>query len=116
MRVTNDWLVAYEARNAPKHRKLAGVEREADLHAQIMDFCRDRRWQFLHGSMAERTHRTEGEPDFVILASGGRVLFVECKSRLGKLSPAQQAFKFAAEINGHTIHVVRSMDEFLKIV
>lgn len=93
-----------------------GVPRESDLHEAIFDECRRRRWIILHGSMAERTHRTLGEPDFVILADGGRVLFVECKSRSGKLSQAQAALKFHAEKLGHAVHVVRSMEDFLKLL
>ena len=69
----------------------------------------------MHGSMAERTCRTLGEPDFVILADGGRVLFVECKTKTGKLSPAQAALKFHAEKLGHTVHVVRSLEQFLEV-
>ena len=58
------------------------------LDRYAMPFLGRRRgWIALHGSMAERTGRTLGEPDLVILADGGRVLFVECKSRRGKLSP-----------------------------
>ena len=91
------------------------ADRERDLHDQIFDECRARGWIALHGSMAERTCRTLGEPDFTILADGGRVLFVECKSRSGKLSPAQAALKFHAEKLGHTIHVVRSLEEFLEL-
>ena len=90
----------------------AEVGREAELHEAIFDECRRRCWIALHGSMAERTCRTLGEPDFVILADGGRVLLVECKSRTGKLSPAQFALKHHAEKLGHTVHVVRSLDEF----
>ena len=90
--------------------------KERDLHEDIFDLCRQRGWIALHGSMAERTCRTLGEPDFTILAGDGRVLFVECKSRVGKLSPAQLALKFHAEKLGHTIHVVRSMEDFLKLL
>ena len=93
-----------------------GVIREASLHEEIFDACRQRGWIALHGSMAERTCRTLGEPDFTILANGGRVLFVECKTRTGKLSPAQAALKFHAEKLGHTIHVVRCLDEFLNLL
>jgi hypothetical protein len=93
-----------------------GVSQEAELHEAIFDECRRRGWIALHGSMAERTCRTLGEPDFVILADGGRVLFVECKSRGGKLSRAQAALRFHAEKLGHPVHVVRSMEEFLKLV
>ncbi len=92
------------------------MSREAKLHEDIFDECRRRGWIALHGSMAERTCRTLGEPDFVILADGGRVLFVECKSRKGKLSPAQAALKHQAERLGHAVHVVRSMGEFLNLV
>ena len=95
---------------------VSGVSRESELHEEIFDECRARGWIAMHGSMAERTCRTLGEPDFTILADAGRVLFVECKTRTGKLSPAQAALKFHAEKLGHTIHVVRSMEEFLKLL
>ena len=93
-----------------------GGSREADLHEAIFDECRRRSWIALHGSMAERTCRTLGEPDFVILAEGGRVLFVECKSRTGKLSPAQVALKHHAWKLGHPVQVVRSMEQFLELL
>ena len=93
----------------------AGVGREAELHEAIFDECRRRCWIALHGSMAERTCRTLGEPDFVVLAGGGRVLFVECKTRTGKLSVAQAALKHHAEKLGHAVHVVRSLQEFLEL-
>ena len=92
-----------------------GASREAELHREIFDECRRRGWIALHGSMAERTCRTLGEPDFVILADGGRVLLVECKGKTGKLSPAQAALKHQAERLGHTVHVVRSFEEFVKL-
>ena len=85
------------------------------MHDAIIDHCRSQGWIYLHGSMAERTGRTLGEPDFVILAPG-KVHFIECKSATGKLSPAQVAMKFHAEKLGHMVHVVRSMTEFLKVV
>jgi hypothetical protein len=91
----------------------AGMGSERELHEEIFDECRRRGWIALHGSMAERTCRTLGEPDFTILADRGRVFFVECKSRIGKLSPAQAALKHHAEKLGHRVNVVRSFGEFL---
>lgn len=88
---------------------------EADLHLKILAECRRRGWIALHGSMAHRTHRTIGEPDFVIMADAGRVLFVEAKVKGGKVSPEQQAFKAWAEKLGHTVNIVWSFDEFLKL-
>ena len=100
----------------PDANSQSPIARERDLHEEIFDECQRRGWIALHGSMAERTCRTLGEPDFTILADGGRVLFVECKTRSGKLSPAQAALKFHAEKLGHTIHVVRSLENFLKLL
>jgi hypothetical protein len=92
------------------------IKNEADLHAQIFNECRRRGWIAFHGSMSERTHRTAGEPDFIILTDDKRALMVECKTRTGKLSIAQQGMIAHAAKLGHTIHVVRSMEEFFKIL
>jgi Holliday junction resolvase-like predicted endonuclease len=89
---------------------------ESDLHEQIFSECRRRGWIAFHGAMSERTHRTLGEPDFVILAEGGRLLMVECKSRTGKLSLDQQAIAAHARKLGHTIYTVRSVEEFLTVI
>jgi hypothetical protein len=64
--------------------------------------------------MAERTRRTEGEPDFIILTPN-RIYLVECKSAKGKLRPAQAAMITHAAKLGHTIHVVRSMEDFVRV-
>ena len=66
--------------------------------------------------MGARTHRTLGEPDFVILADAGRVLMVECKTKTGKLSPEQAALIAHAAKLGHTVHVVRSLREFQEVM
>lgn len=99
----------------PNRLKVSGTS-EKSLHAEIFDECRRRGWIALHGSMAERTHRTEGEPDFTILADRGRVFLVECKSAHGKLSPAQQAMAAHAVKLDHNIHVIRTRSEFIEIV
>lgn len=92
------------------------AERESDLHEQIRKECAARGWIGLHGSMAHRTHRSIGEADWTILASGGRVFFIECKTSKGKLSPAQLALHAWAERLGHKIFVARSLKEFCQIV
>lgn len=93
-----------------------GVAKESDLHADIIQECRRRGWVYLHGSMAEATHRTSGEPDFVIAADGGKTYYIEAKSRIGKLSPAQNAMRAHLEKLRHTYHVVRSMEDFLNAI
>lgn len=89
------------------------LERESDLHEKIFSECRARGWIAFHGSMAERTHRTKGEPDFIILASDGRVLLIECKTKVGKLSTEQAGIAHQAKRLGHAIVIVRSFAEFL---
>lgn len=91
------------------------VTYESALHNEIIDYCKSKGWQYLHGSMAARTHRTLGEPDFIILAHGSQLRMVECKSKTGKLSTDQQAFIAHARKNGHVVFVVRTMEQFLEL-
>jgi hypothetical protein len=88
---------------------------ESALHNEIICYCMEKGWQYLHGSMATRTHRTRGEPDFIILAHGSQLRMVEVKSKTGKLSTDQQGFIAHAKKNGHVVHVIRSMQEFEKL-
>jgi len=120
--MTNQQLRDYEARmygrihrGETKPALPVPAEDECDLHNSIIDYCREKGWQYLHGSMAARTHRTLGEPDFIILAHGSQLRMVECKSKTGKLSTDQQAFIAHAKKNGHVVYVVRSMEEFVKL-
>ena len=99
--------------------------READLHVLILNECKRRGWIAFHGSMAHSTFRTPGEPDFVILGTynygqertqGPAVYLIEAKADKGKLSPSQLAIHAWAAKLGHTVHVVRSFNEFLEVV
>lgn len=103
---------------APDRKVVApdAVTDESELHDEIMAYCRSKDWVCLHGSMAHRTFRTIGECDFQIYASDSRAFLIECKSKTGKLSPEQQAFAAQARKNGHTVHCIRSMTEFLELV
>lgn len=98
-----------------KRSEAAGVERESDLHEDIMSACRARGWLVFHGSMVHQTKRTLGEPDFIILADHGRTILVECKSKTGKLTIDQQGVVLWAAKLGHTVHVVRSITEFEQV-
>lgn len=110
-------VAAFNARSQkPDVRMVDAEPREADLHAKIFNECRRRGWIAFHGSMAERTHRTAGEPDFHIICDGGKSLMVEVKARNGKLSLEQHAMIVHAEKLGHKIHVVWSFSEFLNLL
>ena len=91
-------------------------QREQALHNEILDYCRAKGWLANHGSTAHRTHRTPGEPDFVILMDGGRLLLVECKTKDGKISMEQLSYHAQAKRLGHTVHVIRSFEDFLKLL
>ena len=98
--------------------KRAGTasESEAALHDEIIKFCRKAGYLYFHGAMGTRTSRTEGEPDFTICLPEGHTLFVECKTKTGKLSPAQQAVHHQASTLGHTFHVVRCIGDFMQLI
>jgi hypothetical protein len=90
--------------------------REQALHENILAACRVRGWLVFHGSMAHRTRRTCGEPDFTILADRGRTLLVEAKAARGKLSMHQREVQALAAKLGHVVHVVHSMREFYAVI
>ena len=117
MRFDSAWFNQYESRRSKPNDTTSnsGVSKEADLHREIISECKRRGWIAFHGSMAHQTFRTEGEFDFTILADGGRVLLVECKTKTGKLSEEQTAIHHWARKLGHKPHVVRSINEFLSL-
>jgi predicted RecB family nuclease len=94
----------------------APVEEESGLHEQILKECQRRGWLALHGSMAHKTFRTLGEPDFIILADGGKTYFFECKAGDKKPSTEQLGIIAWAAKLGHQVHVVRSFEAFLEAV
>ncbi len=96
-------------------RDALAVEREGGLHNDIISACRMNRWAFAHNRMDRKSTAGNGVADFIIFASRGRTLIIECKTKTGKLSPEQLGFKLQCELNGHTVHVVRSMAEFHRI-
>lgn len=131
-RMTMSDLHAYQARRSAKVSPLyagRGCDDEAELHRQILEECKRRGWIALHGSMAHSTFRTPGEWDVTVIGSQTetwcdgtgpsqvpRIWLIEAKTRTGKLSPAQQAIHAWARKLGHTVHVVRSFEEFLAVI
>lgn len=113
---------AYEARRLSKSLKSAmkvadaADEPESKLHSQILEQCRMRGWLAFHGSMAHKAKRTLGEPDFTILMDSGNILFIECKRASEKPSQKQLEIHAWAKRLGHTVHVVRSYQEFLNLL
>lgn len=113
---------AYESRQQGKLVPTTAADdatpdgQEEKLCQAIIRYCDARRWICARSRPDRPTTTMPGWPDFTILADGGRLFFVECKTRTGKLSPAQLGFHGWAERLGHRVHVVRSVGEFLEVV
>jgi len=119
-----NWTITDVAAHNKKHgghMSLVPVEKPADdavpaggeknLHQQIEAELNNRRWLFIHSRMDMRTTVAKGVPDFQIYPPGAPAFFIEAKTRTGKLSPEQMAFKFVADLSGHTVYVCRSIRE-----
>jgi len=90
--------------------------RESQLHQQIMEFCASKGWLFFRGSMAHRTRRQPGEPDFCVVMDGGRAVFIEAKRPGSKPTPAQAATIAWLKKLGASAAIVHSMEEFLDAI
>lgn len=114
---TQAWFDAQQAKrnnSAMYSPPSEGATNESALHDAISAYCRSKGWLAIHSRMDTATTTAKGVPDFVIFADNGRVFLVECKTRLGKLSPDQAAWHAMAKRNGHEVHTVRSFEEFLE--
>lgn len=92
--------------------KMDAAISERELHNDILEYCRARGWVVFHGSMAHKTRRQIGEPDFLIFPGCGKILLVECKTKTGKLTPEQAGLKLQLAKLGIEVHIVRSLAEF----
>ncbi len=92
---------------------LADVKREADLHDQILDYCKDKGWICVHSRMDRPSTNQVGTVDAIVATDDGRTLWVECKRAGGKLTPAQNAFIHWLERNHQQVCVVRSLEQFV---
>ena len=91
------------------------VDNQAALHDEILAECRRRLWPVIPSRMDMASTTAKGAAGFVIAASGGRVFFIECKTRTGKLTTEQLGFKAMLERNSHRLFVVRSFNDFLNV-
>ncbi|TXH49971.1 MAG: VRR-NUC domain-containing protein [Desulfurellales bacterium] len=91
-------------------------EIEADLHADILEFCKVRGWRAHHSRMDRPSTCGVGTPDFAIAMPNGVTVWVEAKARTNKLTTEQHAWLAALNILGHVTGVVRNMDEFKAVI
>ena len=95
----------------------AKVEREIELHKQIMAWCDAQwpRWKYIRARSDQPSTIAVGCQDFTIFGPG-KVLCVECKRAGAKQDHEQLCWATEMRMLGHTVFVVHSMEEFLKLV
>lgn len=89
---------------------------ESELHNKIMAYCDSKGWLYRRDRMDKRTTGPVGFPDFVIFMDHGKAVFIECKRRGGKPTPAQMATICWARKLGFIAEVVESLEGFLKVI
>lgn len=99
-----------------KFAEAKSPESEAKLHEQILAECDRRVWGYVHSRMDRKTTNARGVCDFIILADGGRTFLIECKLPGKKFSQSQLIFETLSRHNGHTVHRVETIEEFLRLV
>jgi len=119
---TTEWLMSRGARTSAKVLGVAigpadAVEYEIPgLHAPIKADCAQRGWRYIYSDPTKPTTIGEGVCDFIIFADRGRVFFIECKSKTGKLKDSQRIFICWMEKLGFKVHVITAMSEYLEII
>lgn len=93
----------------------APVDREGDLHGQIIEYCESKGWLYRHDRMDKPTTQI-GFPDFVIFQPMQKTTFIECKARGKKATIEQLSVLAHAKKLGYKTGVVDSMDGFLELI
>jgi hypothetical protein len=84
---------------------------EWKLQAKIEGYCRERGLYFFHDR--SRRFNAPGHPDLVIALPGGRVLWLELKSRHGRMTKEQKMVRLMLLALGQEFFEVRSFRGFL---
>lgn len=93
---------------------------EGKLHEEIIKKLKALNWPYCHSRMDVPSTISWGNvwgvTDFIIAAPKGVTLWVEVKSKTGKMEPDQTGFGMALLKQCHKWYVVRSMDEFQAVL
>lgn len=63
-----------------------------------------------------RMGQLKGVTDLIVLLQDGITLYIELKTKTGKLSEDQKKFGSEATKRGHFAYVARSLDDFIEII
>jgi len=97
---------------------------ETDLENQILKALLERGCLAYHSAAESKSRNRRalagrapvGWPDITCLAPGGRIVFLEVKTRVGVTSEAQRNMHGRLERLGHKVRVVRSVVDALKVL
>jgi hypothetical protein len=99
--------------------------KESELHKQIEDELKKRRWYFVHSRTDRKTTQNLGVPDFIVAATSSIedlecsvpvTYWIEVKRKGNKLSPEQTITKHILTALGHNYACVYSFEEFLSVI
>jgi hypothetical protein len=97
---------------------IEGVAMEiVGLHVPIIRWCQQQvpAVPFYHSRSDKAATIDRGAPDFCLIYKGKPIL-IECKSKTGKLTEDQRNWIYCSELQGVTVHIIRSMEEFFELV
>lgn len=91
---------------------------ESNLQSKIKDHCKQRGWPCLSFPSTPDVKKflPAGWPDETIIMPNNYTLFIEDKSRKGRVSDNQKLMRNMFNCLGHYIYEVRSFQSFLNVV
>ena len=89
------------------------AKREKELQQQCETYLTRHAIEYLH--LSHRAREKKGWPDLT-MAVNGTPLAIELKTATGRLSDDQTSVLAAMRRNGWSVHIVRSYQEFVRVV
>ncbi len=114
----NEYLAMIRRTDPPNpYDEQADEGTESELQSKIKLFCKQKGWPILSFPKTPKIKRflPPGWPDDTIIMPH-KVLFLEDKTKTGRLSTEQKLMKSMFRYLGHEIHEVKSYKAFLDIV
>jgi hypothetical protein len=126
--MTQEQLLAYEVKRSKdvnKSDKFVSIKKddgykpaddglEAVLLRKISSYFAERGIYFFHDRSCGKNK--SGHPDITACLPKGRVVFLELKSKMGRLSDQQRSVKLKLLGTGHEFYECRSFKRFLEII
>ena len=121
LRWTEDQLLAYQIKTQLKNGQpgadLPGIidhHPERELQDRAEEYCRENGYYAFHDR--SRGQNQAGFPDLVIALPKGRTVWIEFKSKNGRLSGEQKTVRLQLMACGHEWHEIRSFRHFLSVL